>query len=164
MSEFQIKEGPCKEDPCKEDPCKDTCDNPFEEDPFEEDPFEEDPFEEDPCDDPFDKKTNKDTKKIDDLNNLNNSMKNDIIIQTDQRNARKFTTSIINFPDTLPVKAFISDVKKSCQCNGSIKNNRKNPEKAGNIEFSGNIKNKVRAILIGPPYNISDNIIKLQGV
>ena len=66
----------------------------------------------------------------------------------DKANTRKCTTSVINFPDTLPIKDFISDVKKKCQCNGSIKNNRKNPEKTGNIEFSGNIKTKIRDILI----------------
>ena len=79
------------------------------------------------------------------LNNLNTSIKNNIIIKSDQRNAKKFTTTIINFPDNFDVKEFITIIKKKCQCNGSlISSSRKNKDKIGNIEFSGNKKNEIK--------------------
>merc|ERR1711991_382227 len=95
-------------------------DNPFENDQLTKDPFAEDPFAND--------QLNK-IDKIDEINDLNKSVKQNIIIQSEQRNAKKFTTSVINFPDILSSKEFISEVKKKCQCNGSIKNNRKKSRK-----------------------------------
>ena len=99
------------------------------------------------------------------VNDFNTSLKNNIIIKSDQRNARKYTTTIINFPESLDSKEFISLVKKKCQCNGSlILSSRKNKDKIGNIEFSGNKKNEIKEILLNNPYNISSDMIMLQGV
>ena len=139
------------------------------ENPFE-DPFNDDPFQDQEVNLNDDNKINKDSTEKSNLdiesnfNNLDQSIKNNIIIRTEVRNARKYTTSVVNFPEVFNSKDFISLVKKKCQVNGSIKNSKKCPDKKDNIEFSGKINKEIENILLNKPYNISKELILIQGV
>ena len=100
------------------------------EDPFE-DPFNDDPFQDQEVNLNDDNKINIDSTEKSNLdiesnfNNLDQSIKNNIIIRTEVRNAKKYKTLVVNFPEVFNSKDFISLVKKECKVSGTIINRKK---------------------------------------
>lgn len=78
-----------------------------------------------------------------------------ITIQTQQRNGKKSTTSVVGLAEDLDLKKILSHLKKTYQCNGFISKDSKLGEV---ITLTGDQRENVLKFLIEEQINRADEI------
>ena len=78
-----------------------------------------------------------------------------VTIQTQQRNGKKSTTSVVGLAEDLDLKKILSHLKKTYQCNGFISNDSKLGEV---ITLTGDQRENVWKFLVEEQINRADEI------